>query len=225
MTREITVNLRELDGPTEPKNRLKKLSELIAFLAVLSGFVFSLGWSYAYKWFALWGIPFSGVGLDAGSYFEYGRIVIASYKYYIIPVVACILLVSSVSFVRSKLPPWTCFLLSPQFVAIAALVAWVLCHALGSASANNDFQESSKTGNWAQLPAVSVLFKEGATIPSSFLDDAELGIPCYRLVISSADAIWLARTIDNKLDPIVVMVPKDEVRMLILFPKVGNCTA
>lgn len=222
MTREITVNLRHEDGPKEPKNHLKAISELLTVFAAVSGLVFSLGWSYSYRWFELWGIPFSSVSLDTGSYFEYGRIVVSAHRYYFV----CFLIVALVVVVTPKVRTFSRKLLdrllSTSVLGVGLVIVWTMCHYLGSTAAKSDFLQLAKTG-WVQLSSVSVVFNEGVEIPPSFLADTEIGIPCHKFVVAGPDAFWFARTVDNKLDPLIFMIPKDEVRTLTLVPNVGSC--
>jgi hypothetical protein len=63
-----------------------------------------------------------------------------------------------------------------------------------------------------------------ASVPEDFARDIAPGVPYYRLIYTSPDSIWLARTRDNNIDPLVAMIPRDQITLLRLYPAQGNCS-
>ena len=203
-------------GPIQ--DMLKIVAELLGIAAVLAGLVLSLGWSYAYAWFQSWKMPLSTLSIGVDHLFEYGRIVIVANVWLIVPAIILLCVLYFLSKKHLVLP--ANFL--PLVLVAGMIVCWLSAHWMGKHAATADFEKMAE-GDFQLLPMVAIVLKPGTEIPSGFARDIALERPCYRMIFISDDDIWLARTRDYNRDPLVAMVPRDQVALLQLHPTRGNC--
>jgi hypothetical protein len=191
--------------------------------ALLAGLILSLGWSYAYAWFQAWKMPLTALSISTDHIFEYGRLALVANLSIILPGIAfliAIIFVIRALFARTR---YAALAQAGPFVIIAGLlVMWLGAHWIGKRTAAWDFNRLAE-GQFQLLPMAEIVLKPDVKASPDFARDTAPGKPCYRLVYAAGDAVWLARTRDNNRDPIIAMVPNNQIVVLRLYPRQGNC--
>ncbi len=204
---------------------LQRLTQLLGAAALLTGVVLSLGWSYAYEWFRLWQMPLAALSIGADGLLQYGRLtVIASLWFFAALFILAGLVLLLVTWQRGleDASKW-----APALTVAPVGLIWLLAQSLGERAANDDF-DRLVAGQFQALPLVELVIESQAMMPTDFVNDISgggnsSGAPCYRLVYTAPDAVWIARTRNNSRNPVVAMVPRAKIVLLRLYPPLGNC--
>ena len=219
--REPATRLVEAEAEKPPREVLKRLAELLAIGGLLAGLVLSLGWSYAYSWFQAWKMPLASLDLGTDHLFEYGRLALVANSWIIL--LASAALIAVFWMIRAYGPRPTKATV-PILMIAGLLLTWLGTHWMGSRAAQSDFKALSE-GNFVLLPLAEVTLADEAAVPADFAGDIVPGRPCYRVIYTASDGLWLARTRDNNPDPLVAMIPRDQIVLVRLYPSQGNCPA
>lgn len=217
---EISVTLKTVDpGPAKP-DPVKRVAELIGLTALLGGLIVSLGWSYSYEYFRLWQMPLADLDLPFEYFLQYGRLVIGHNLPWII---AAMLLLAVVLWLWQRYVP-TGDRHIPLALAVIVLLAWFSCHWLATRSARDDFATLQNAG-FAQLAKVGIELTSGDGIDPYLIRQLSPELRCFRVVFIAPEVIWIARTYQNSKYPKLMMLPRDQIRLMLFFDAqdTGNC--
>lgn len=223
-SRRVEVKLLP-DENEAPPSFLTLLGKAITPVLSIAGFVgvliLSFGWSYAWHWFAQWGVPFASLELGADLLFEYGRLVIV-YFWWLALLWIVVFSGSALAFYRfSAKPIWLALL-----IVFAFVVPWLFSHQLGALRAAAAAKEQ-QASNFAGWPEVHLIFngEVADALPEGIQAEMSTGPNlCYRLLFRATDGLWLAKIESSGLPSATVFIANDAITYLRLRdPRGGFC--
>lgn len=182
------LEIKLTSDPT-PTSFASLLATAIAPIVAIGGSVgvllLSLGWSYAWHWFAAWNVPFASLGLGPDVLLEYGRLVVLHFWW-----------AALIWFVLVAAGGWAVFhydLGKSPFILLclaAFLTPWFASHHLGKRAAGVEVQQIQRK-QLAGLPGVILTFQPGLEAALTDRVRSSLGTGCNLLLFKASDGLWL----------------------------------
>jgi hypothetical protein len=189
-------------------------------VGLITAWLYVAGWSYAYRYFFQFDIPFLMLDIPFEQLLVYGGLVVQKNMW--ISIICSALLIAGLW----ALARWASLLgrfVVTATIVVLVIVAFGLARVAGHGAAMNDFTELQATG-YRQFPRVELRW-EGAGPPSDTLISDILKTDCGRLLFASKERLFLIRPVqtasDLPLDTFVIAGKKiDAMRLRNNYP---NC--
>ncbi len=217
---KVEVTLTPNSSPeTLPARLTQAIAPILAIGGALGALLLSLGWSFAWHWFAAWDVPYASLGLGPGILFEYGRLVVLHFWW------LALLWIGLVS-----AGAWCIvhFNLAKGSMAglclVAFLLPWFSSDSLAEKVAHAELSQISQD-RLSSLSEVHIRFRPnleeslGERLAASFNENL-----CHRLLFKAADGLWLVRMNAVGGRYATVFIPNDAIIYLRLRqPSGGEC--
>lgn len=221
---------RRLDGAAEApsvsnSSHSPSLGDVVSAsgfaVALVTAWLYTAGWSYAYHYFDRFRIPLLMVDLPFEHYLIYGSLVIWK-NLLIVALVATLAIAIAWAFIR-----WATKLGRFRISALLVLLVlgmFALARFGGIAAARTDFLQQ-RLSDYAAYPRVALALKKdlAANLGSQLADLP--GTDCGRLVLVSGGRLFLIRPIrgaaGTDLDSFII--PADQVEALRISSEYGSC--
>ncbi len=216
----MNTSERELKAGKPPS--LGDLAAVAAFIVgLISAWLYSAGWTYAYHYFDRFGIPLLMVDIPKENYFIYGGIVIRFFPYWGLAIGAATLVV---------VLAWRWFAakigrLLVTLGLIAVLAVFWLGHEAAVVAAHQQYV-LQRTTDYGAYPRVQVWTKQDAKfVNESPPRTSELTRGCYRLLLHNQDRLFLLRPLRGSpaADLPVLIMPWEQLEMIRVLPEYTSC--
>jgi hypothetical protein len=194
---------------------------LAFFVGLISAWLYFAGWTYAYHYFARFGIPLLMVDVPKENYFVYGGIVVQQFPLWGLGLGLSLLAAAS-------LWRWIGGMLGrvalPVGLVAIAMVFW-LGHEGGVAAAHQHYSEQRRS-DYSAYPRVQVWSKGDAKPPAgSPLASADLIKGCYRLLLHNQERLFLLRPFKSAAaaNLPVLIIPWDQVGLIRVLAEYTSC--
>lgn len=211
--------------PSEPESLVIRLTKAITPVLGFGGaagvLLISLGWSYAWHWFAAWNVPFANLGLTPEILLEYGRLVV--WHFWWQACVALAILVLAVSDAHRKRG---CDKALPAVMLLVFLLPWLFSHKLADLAVTSALAQQ-RDQHYASWPEVQLILQpdQADALPSDLVTSLGTGPDlCHRLLFKAPDGLWLIRMNAIGRPGATVFVPSEAILYLRLrAPSGGDC--
>ena len=199
----------------------KAIAPVLGLGGAASVLLISLGWSYAWHWFAAWNVPFANLGLTPEILLEYGRLVI--WHFWWQGCFALAVLVLAVSYTHHK-KGWE---KAPTAIMLLVfLLPWLFSHKLADIAVASALAQQREQ-NYAGWPEVQLILQsdQADALPSHLVTALGTGPDlCHRLLFKAPDGLWLIRMNANGRPVATMFVPEKAILYLRLrAPSGGDC--
>lgn len=218
----LDVKLIEDRKPSSLASQVIQSITPILALGSAFGVVFlSLGWSYAWHWFAEWQVPFTSLRIGADHLFEYGRIVLA--RFWWLAVIWVSVFCIGAWLLRVLGQGGSAFAV---LFLIATFSPWLAGHQLAKIAVKAEVAKANAE-NFAGWPEAHVLLygEYADDLPANIKSELSLGPDlCYRLLFRADDGVWLVRMNRIGQPEKAVFLPDDAILYLgVRSPSGGDC--
>lgn len=187
------IEVRLTSDPSPP-SFASRLTSAIAPILLVGGYIgallLSLGWSFAWHWFATWNVPFTSLGVGPDVLLEYGRIVVLHHWWqFLVWVALGVAGMWAIIYLNLGKGFLTLFCLS------TFLVPWLASHSFGKRLADAEVQQIQRE-RFVGLPVVNLYLEPG--LDEALNERARAALVtgpnlCHRLLYKALDGLWLLR--------------------------------
>lgn len=220
-----TIDVRLVQDNTPAASLVTLIAQAIAPVLAAGGAItallLSLGWSYAWHWFAAWNVPFASLGLGADILLEYGRIVVQHFWW------LTILWMSAAAF-----GVWYVHLKKLGTAALAGLfiiiflAPWLSSHFLSGKAVDASVRKAYAQ-NFSSWPESHIILRpeHAKALSDNIRQSLSMGPSlCHRLLFRAPDGLWLVRMSSAGRPGAAVFLPKETIVYLRLrAPSGGDC--